>query len=74
MLSLEHSAILLTCIRRLLGLKTNLGVFESGRYRQVLLYHIYSNEFPISYKSLEVLNLHEGAMVNVKLFNPLPTG
>ena len=36
---LEHSAILLTCPKRSLGLKTNFGVFESGHYRQVLLYY-----------------------------------
>ena len=35
---LEHSAILLTCIKRQLVLKTNLCFFESGRFTQVLLY------------------------------------
>ena len=35
---LEHSAILLTCIKRLLVLKTILGLFEIGRFTQVLLY------------------------------------
>ena len=38
MLPLEHSAILLTCIKRSLGLKPIFGLFESGRVTQVLLY------------------------------------
>ena len=38
MLPLEHSAILLTCIKRLSILKTIFGLFESGRFTQVLLY------------------------------------
>ena len=37
MLPLEHSAILLTCIKRQLVLKTILVFFLSGRLRQVLL-------------------------------------
>ena len=37
MLPLEHPAIPLTCIKRLLVLKANLGVFLSGRFTQVLL-------------------------------------
>ena len=32
------SAILLTCIKRLLVLKTKFGLFESSRFTQVLLY------------------------------------
>ena len=38
MLHLEHSAIFLTCIKRLLVFKTIFGLFKSGRCRQVLLY------------------------------------
>ena len=38
MLQGEHSAILLTCIKRQLVLKTNFGIFESGGFTQVLLY------------------------------------
>ena len=38
MLPLEHSAIFLTCIKRLSVLKTYFGLFDSGRFRQVLLY------------------------------------
>ena len=34
---LEHSAIHLTCIKQQLVLKTNFGLFESGRFRPVLL-------------------------------------
>ena len=33
-----HSAIFLTCIKRLLALKTTFSVFESGRFTQVLQY------------------------------------
>ena len=40
MLPLEHSAILLTCIKRQLVLKTNFGLFESGGFTQVLLHLI----------------------------------
>ena len=36
-LPLEHSAILLTCIKRYLVLKTNFLSFESGRFKQVFL-------------------------------------
>ena len=38
MLPLEHSAILLICIKRLFVLKTNFRSFKSGRFTQVLLY------------------------------------
>ena len=38
MLPLEHSAKLLTCIKRYLVLKPMVGLFESGHFRQVLLY------------------------------------
>ena len=38
MLPLEHSAILLTCIKRGSVLKTIFGHFESGRFTQVLLH------------------------------------
>ena len=38
MLPLEHSALLLTCIKQFLVLKTIFGLFESGRFTQVLLY------------------------------------
>ena len=38
MLPLEHSAILLTCIKRYLVLKTNFRSFLSGSFTQVLLY------------------------------------
>ena len=38
MLPLEHSATLLTCIKRYLDLKTNFGLFDGGRFTQVLLY------------------------------------
>ena len=38
MLPLENSAILLTCIKQLLVLKTNSWGFFSYRFRQVLLY------------------------------------
>ena len=31
------SAFILTCIKRLVVLKTNFGLFESGRFTQVLL-------------------------------------
>ena len=48
MLPLEHSAILLTCIKRKLVLKANFGVFLSGRLRQVLLYMPISVKYPIS--------------------------
>ena len=35
---LEHSAILLTCIKQKSVLKTIFGLFDSGHFRQVLLY------------------------------------
>ena len=38
--SCVFSAILLTCIKRYLVLKPNFGLFESGRFTQVLLYSI----------------------------------
>ena len=38
MLLLEHSAILLTCNKRTIVLKTIFRSFESGRFTQVLLY------------------------------------
>ena len=45
MLPLEHSAILLTCIKQYLVLKTNFGLFESGRFTQVVLYISSKNVF-----------------------------
>ena len=41
MLPLEHSVKLLTRIKRQLVLKTNTGLYESGRSIQVLLYIIH---------------------------------
>ena len=38
MLPLEHSAILLSCIKRYSVMKTIFGLFESGGFTQVLLY------------------------------------
>ena len=38
MLPLEHSTILLACIIQFLVLKPIFGLFESGRFTQVLLY------------------------------------
>ena len=38
MLPLEHSAILLTCIKQYSVLKPIFGLFESGRITQVLLF------------------------------------
>ena len=38
MLPLEHSAILLACIKQQLVLKTICGLYESGHFTQVLLY------------------------------------
>ena len=48
MLPLEHSAILLTCIRAIIGLKNKFWVFLSGRLRQVLLYLDYSGPILIN--------------------------
>ena len=40
---LEHSAILLTCIKQLFGLENQFfGLFESGCFTQVLLYELSS--------------------------------
>ena len=48
MLPLEHSAILLTCNKPVL--KTIFGLFESGRFTQVLLYAISANYSEIDYR------------------------
>ena len=47
MLHLEHSAILLTCIKRyIIGLEKSIfGLFESGRLTQVLLKIVFRVEF-----------------------------
>ena len=39
MLPLEHSTILLTCIKRLLVGKPIFGLFKSGSFTPVLLYY-----------------------------------
>ena len=40
MLPLDDSAMLVTCIKRLFVLKNIFGLFESGRFTQVLLYTV----------------------------------
>ena len=63
-LPLEHSAILLTCIKQYFVLKTIFGLFESGRFRQVLLYQ--------QIKKFLALRLSE--VVFIKLINvKMPT-
>ena len=44
---LEHSAILLPCIKRYSALKANFRSFLSGRLRQVLLYYNVMHVCPI---------------------------
>ena len=47
MLPLGHSAILLTCIKLWLVLKLIFALFESGRFRQVLLFIIFCLIFQV---------------------------
>ena len=61
----EHSAILLTCIKRLLVLKTFLFLSSlSGRFRQVLLYTVKHQKFIVLNKVKEIISIQRVKIIS----------
>ena len=61
----EHSAILLTCIKRLLVLKTFLFLSSlNGRFRQVLLYTVKHQKFIVLNKVKEIISIQRVKIIS----------